>query len=151
MKLIYKLEETTETLLKDVGLLTARVGFGLFMAFGHGLGKLQNYSAYSAKFPDPMGIGSELTMALAIFTELVCGILLATGAFTRLALTQLIVTMGVAAFIFHWSDPLFAPPGQAGKEFALIYFIGFLTLFIAGPGRFSIDRLIVNKWGKEEK
>ena len=99
MKLIYQLKEETQKTVTNVGLLIGRVGFGLFMAFGHGLGKLQNYSTYSAKFPDPLGVGNELSMALAIFAELLCGILLAVGAFSRLALTQLIVTMTVAAFM----------------------------------------------------
>ena len=148
MKLVYKLNEETQELGKDIGLLLGRIGFGLFMAFGHGLGKLQNYSVYSSKFPDPLGVGSELSMALAIFAEMFCGILLAIGAFSRLALTQLIITMAVAAFIVHSSDPLFAAPGQPSKEFALVYFWGFLTLFFAGPGKFSLDRMIVNKWGK---
>ena len=53
MKLVYKLNEETQELGKDIGLLLGRIGFGLFMAFGHGLGKLQNYSVYSSKFPDP--------------------------------------------------------------------------------------------------
>lgn len=148
MKLIYRINEDKQELLTDIGLLVGRVGFGLFMAFGHGLGKLQNYSAYSSKFPDPLGIGSEISMALAIFAELVCGILLALGVFSRLVLTQLLATMAVAAFIVHSSDPFFAAAGQASKEFALVYFFGFITLFLTGPGRFSIDRLIVNKWGK---
>ena len=141
----YEINDNTQKNLLDIGLLAGRVGFGLFMAFGHGLGKLQNYSAYSANFPDPLGVGSELSMALAIFAELFCGILLALGAFTRIAASQLIVTMGVAAFLVHASHPLFAAPGQPSKEFALVYFIGFLTLILTGPGRFSIDRLITNK------
>lgn len=120
------------------------------MAFGHGLGKLQNYSTYSAKFPDPLGVGNELSMALAIFAELLCGILLAVGAFSRLALTQLIVTMTVAAFMVHSADPLFAAPGQPSKEFALVYFWGFLVLFLTGPGKFSIDHLIVKKFGSNK-
>ncbi|MCM8537296.1 MAG: DoxX family protein [Lentisphaeraceae bacterium] len=148
MKLVFQISEKKQQLLTDLGLLIGRVGFGLFMAFGHGLGKLQNYSAYSSKFPDPLGLGSELSMGLAIFAELVCGILLAVGAFSRLALTQLLATMAVAAFIVHSSDPLFAAPGQASKEFALVYFFGFITLFLTGPGRFSIDNLIIKKWAK---
>ena len=41
--------------------------------------------------------------------------------------------MGVAAFIVHGADPL------AKKEMALLYFIAFVAIFLAGPGKFSID------------
>ncbi|MCH2207883.1 MAG: DoxX family protein [Lentisphaerales bacterium] len=150
MKFIINLKDETRQLLTDVGLLAGRLGFGLFIAFGHGVGKLQNYSAYSAKFPDPLGIGSEISMALAIFAELVCGLLITFGVFTRVALTQLLVTMAVAAFIVHSQHPLFAAPGQPSKEFALVYLWGFLTLILTGPGKFSIDHLLVKKYSLNE-
>ena len=149
MKLIYKINEDTATLCRDLGLLLGRLGLGFFIAFGHGLGKLQNYSAYAATFPDPLGVGSEISMGLAIFAELACGILVAVGALTRIALSQLVITMGVAAFIVHGANPYFAAPGQASKEFALVYLIGFVTLILTGPGRFSLDHLAVKKWAKE--
>ena len=148
MKFVYEIKENKAVLLRNIGLLIGRVGFGLFIAFGHGLGKLQNFSAYSAKFPDPLGVGNELSMGLAIFAEMFCGILIAVGAFTRLALTQLVVTMAVAAFIVHSADPLFAAPGTPSKEFALVYLWGFLTLMFTGPGRFSVDHFIVKRWGE---
>ena len=150
MKLVLKLKNETRDLLTNIGLLAGRAGLGLFIAFGHGVGKLQNYSAYSAKFPDPLGIGNELSTALAIFAELVCGLLIAAGTFTRLALTQLIATMVVAAFIVHGSDPLFAAPGQVSKEFALVYLWGFLTLIFTGPGKFSVDHILVKKFAGKE-
>ena len=149
MKLIYKLKDETQEKLTNIGLLLGRLGFGLFIAFGHGVGKLQNFSAYSAKFPDPLGVGSELSMGLAIFAELVCGLLLAAGALTRLALTQLLATMAVAAFVVHSQHPLFASPGQPSKEFALIYFLGFLMLILSGPGKYSIDHWLVNKFASK--
>lgn len=150
MKFIFNLKDETRQLLTDVGLLAGRLGFGLFIAFGHGVGKLQNFSAYSAKFPDPLGVGNELSMALAIFAELVCGLLIAAGAFTRVALTQLLATMAVAAFIVHSQHPLFAAPGHPSKEFALVYLWGFLTLILTGPGKFSIDHLLVKKYSLKE-
>ena len=151
MKLVYKLSNEKMTLLQDIGLLLGRVGLGFFIAFGHGLGKLQYYSAFSAKFPDPLGVGNELSMALAIFAELFCGILLMLGLFSRIALSQLVITMAVAAFIVHGKDPLFAPPGKASMEFALVYFIGFIMLIFTGPGRFSLDQLLVNKFADNKQ
>ena len=40
----------------------------------------------------------------------------------------------VAAFVAHGSDPF------AKKELALLYLIGFSTLFLAGPGSYCVDK-----------
>jgi putative oxidoreductase len=119
------------------------------MALAHGLGKMQNFSTIAEKFPDPFGIGSTASLALAVFAELFCGLLLAVGAGTRLAASQLMVTMGVAMYCHMklWGDPLFASGGKSA-ELAFVYLIGFTVLLFTGPGRFSIDHLIVKKWGK---
>jgi len=42
--------------------------------------------------------------------------------------------MAVAAFIAHGADPF------AKKEMALLYLVGFLTVALMGPGRYSIDQ-----------
>ena len=42
--------------------------------------------------------------------------------------------MAVAAFIVHASDPI------GTKEKALLYLIGFVVIFLAGPGKYSIDK-----------
>jgi putative oxidoreductase len=127
----------------DLGLLIGRVSFGGMMLLAHGLPKFQKYGAISDKFPDPLGVGSPLSMGLAIFSELFCSALIIIGLGTRLAATQLVITMAVAAFLFHSADPFFASPGNASKEFALVYLTGFLLLFLAGPGRYSIDGLLM--------
>lgn len=133
----------------DLGLLIGRASFGGMMLLSHGLPKLQKYSVLSDKFPDPLGVGSQVSMALAIFAEFFCSALVIVGIGTRLASTQLIITMSVAAFLFHANDPFFAPPGQPSKEFALVYLTGFLLIFLAGPGRLSVDALIAGKFYKK--
>jgi putative oxidoreductase len=129
----------------DVGLLIGRISFGGMMLLAHGLPKLKNYSIISDKFPDPLGVGSPVSMALAIFAEFFCSALVIIGVGTRLAATQLIFTMMVAAFLVHGGDPFFASPGEPSKEFALVYLTGFLVIFLAGPGRFSVDAVIFRK------
>lgn len=125
--------------LPDVGLLAMRLGFGLLMMFGHGLGKLQGYSAGAATFPDPLGVGNQLSMTLAVFAEFFCSALLILGLATRLALTQLIATMAVAFFIVHGKD------GMAIKELSLVYMLAYVGMFIAGPGRLSIDAWLIGR------
>lgn len=125
----------------DLAMLILRVGFGGMMALGHGLPKLLNYSAILDKgFADPLGIGLENSLRGAIASELVFGLFLVVGVFTRLSLLPLIFTMIMAAFVVHANDPLFMPP--PAKEPALLYLVPFLALFIAGPGRFSVDGCI---------
>ncbi len=82
--------QNKEEILRDSGLLLGRLGLGLSMAFAHGLGKLQNFSAVTPNFPDPLGVGSSLSLGLAVFAEFACGLLLALGLGTRIVLTQLI-------------------------------------------------------------
>ena len=115
------------------------------MLFSHGLVKLQSYSEKAQSFPDPLGVGSPLSMALAIFAEFFCSILLALGLFTRLAALNLAATMGVAAIIIHADDPF------KEKELAVVYFFGFLAFILIGPGRFSLDRFIFRRTAASEE
>lgn len=124
-------------------LLVSRVIFGLlFMT--HGLQKWSNWSELSSTFPDPLGIGSSLSLGLAIFGELACSVAIIFGVLTRLALIPMIFTMIIAFFIIHANDPL------AVKELALVYMAIFTLLFIAGPGKFSIDWLLGQEINKRK-
>ncbi|MCH2175973.1 MAG: DoxX family protein [Lentisphaeria bacterium] len=144
------MDSGVEKLSFELGLLIGRISLGCLMLFGHGLGKLQKYSILTDKFPDPLGIGSQLSLTLAIFAEVICSILLMIGLGTRLALTQLIATMIVAAFIVLNELPFFAAPGEKSKEMALMYLTGYIILFFTGPGKFSIDEKISNLIKKDD-
>jgi putative oxidoreductase len=103
------------------------------MLFGHGLGKLMSYSGMASSFPDPLGMGSTLTLIVAIFSEAFCALLLMVGLSTRLAALPLIGTMLTAAFVVHAGDP------WSKQEFALLYAVPYVTLFFTGPGALSLD------------
>lgn len=52
-------------------------------------------------------------------------------------------SMFVAVVSFHANHPLFyLPDFGSNKEFAIIYGIGFLLIFLLGSGRYSIDHFI---------
>ena len=53
----------------SVILLVVRIVFGILM-MNHGIDKWANYQELSTVFPDPLGIGSPLSLGLAIFGEL---------------------------------------------------------------------------------
>jgi putative oxidoreductase len=121
----------------DLGLLVLRLWLGLSLLILHGWAKLTGFSGMAGKFPDPLGVGSTASLGLAVFAEVVCAALLALGLFTRFAAVGLIITMAVAFFAVHKGS---LRPGPGSGEMAYIYLAGFVTLFLAGAGRFSFDR-----------
>jgi putative oxidoreductase len=120
----------------DFALLLLRLGLGLSMLLLHGWDKLVNFSSKSGGFPDPLGIGSSLSLGLAVFAEVFCAALLIVGFLTRFAALNLVVTMGVAFFMVHKG----ALSGAGSGEMALLYMIGFLALLFAGSGKFAFER-----------
>ncbi len=126
----------------EIGMALLRVGVGLTLAFGHGLGKLP---------PEPgfVGLVEGLGLPVPVFfgwlaglAELGGGLLLAAGVFTRPAAAAILITMLVAVLGAHAGDPLFAPAGEPSKELALLYTLVALAFVAAGSGRLSGDYLL---------
>lgn len=124
--------------LSSVALLFLRVSVG-FLMITHGWGKLQNFEAISAAFPDPLGVGIKTSLMLAIGAEFFASVFVILGLLTRLSLIPLMITMGVAFFVIHANDPL------QTKELALVYLVIYIFLFIKGPGKFSLDSLFLGR------
>lgn len=120
---------------KSFVILLARIIFG-FMFLSHGIAKLHIYSEIPDTFPDPIGLGSTLSLWLVLFAEILCSIGFVLGALFRLCLIPMIFTMCIAVFVVHAGDPLDV------KELSLMYLAIFALLFITGPGRFSIDGIL---------
>lgn len=122
----------------DMALLVLRVFQGAAMFFGHGLKKWEQlFSGDEIIFADPLGIGMLPSLVLAVFTEVICAALLIIGLLTRAVLIPLILTMLVAIFIVHIAD------GFDIMEKALLYGIGFITLWLTGPGNYSVDYFLI--------
>lgn len=124
--------ETTRPNTLDWGLLFLRVGAGLLMAV-HGWGKLQMLLSGNVQFADPIGIGEMPSLILAVFAELVCALLVVIGFKVRWASIPVAITMLVAAFIVHGTDP------WQKKELAVVYAVIFIALVLTGGGRYSVD------------
>jgi putative oxidoreductase len=121
----------------NFGLLILRLAAGGIMAYSHGWDKLQKLMSGDMAFADPIGVGEGTSLVLTVFAEFFCGILVVLGLFTRAALVPLVITMLVAVFIIHGDDPF-------GKmEFGLLYLIPYITLFLTGPGKISLDEQLV--------
>lgn len=116
-------------------LLALRLLFGGLLLM-HGMQKLTNFSDMSSTFPDPLGVGHVTSLGLAIFAEVACSIGFMLGALYRLALIPMIFTMCIAVFVIHGHDPF------ALKELPFVYLSVFVLMFLIGPGKLSLDRLV---------
>lgn len=121
-----------------VGLLLLRVAVGCFMLV-HGWQKLTGFSEMADTFPDPIGMGSRLSLILAIGAEFGCSLLIIIGLGTRLAAIPLAFTMVVALFIVHGADP------WQTKELAAVYLAVYAVLILTGAGKLSLDYLWAEK------
>jgi putative oxidoreductase len=117
----------------DLALLILRLGFGGLM-LTHGIPKLAKLGESPIEFADPIGVGSTLSLILTLIGEVVAPILIIIGLKTKLAAIPAAITMAVAAFVVHLNDDI------ATKEKALLYLTGYIVIFLAGPGKFSIDK-----------
>lgn len=117
----------------DLGLLILRItGAGLMLT--HGIPKLGRlFGEGPIEFGDPLGIGATPSLVLTVFAEFLCSVLVLIGFKTRLASIPVIITMLVAALIVHAADPI------GSKEKALLFLGIFISIFLLGPGRYSID------------
>lgn len=118
--------------LLSMGLLMLRVSLGGLMIANHGWMKIIRYEALKSDFFNFLGLGPHVSLILAIVAEILCSILLIFGLYTRWALIPLIITMLVAVGSHGWE--IF---GEA--EMGFLYLIGFVFLFLSGPGEKSID------------
>ena len=125
----------------DIGLLVTRLVFGLTMAFGHGLGKVSDLGKFTEGVASRGMFLPEVMGPLAALSEFAGGILVAIGLLTRASALTLVTTMLVAAFYIHADDPF------GKKEMAILYAAFFLGVLIAGPGRYSLDRVL---WGRRQ-
>ena len=115
-------------------LLCLRIFFGLMLMM-HGLDKLYNYTELCYTFPDPTGIGSEITLLFVIFAELMCSVAFIFGALYRLSMIPMLGVMAVAFLHIHEASIV-------QGELAFIYLIVLIMMYITGPGQYSIDAKI---------
>jgi putative oxidoreductase len=131
----------TDSLCTNLALLVLRVWLGVAMLASHGFDKLTTFGDKSASFPDPLGVGHAMSLALVVFAEFFCSLLLVVGLLTRFGAFVLAINMAVAFFIVHKG----ALSGEHSGELAFIYLAGYVALLIAGPGRFSADGSLFKK------
>jgi putative oxidoreductase len=128
----------TRHTLTSVGLLLLRLSIGCLMLV-HGIPKIMGFGELADKFPDPIGMGSQLSLVSAIGAEVGCSLLLILGLGTRVAALPLAFTMMVALFVVHADDP------WKDKELAAVFLCVYISLVFTGAGRFSLDYVVWNR------
>lgn len=118
------------------GLLLMRVGAALMLLLVHGLPKLLDWSGELQRIEDPLGLGAPLTLALAVFAEVLCPLLLILGLWARLACLPVLAVLGVSLLLVHpqWS----LEQGQ----FAWLLLVLYAGLAVTGPGPLVARRLL---------
>ena len=107
----------------------------------HGLNKLFNFPATPNHVPyDFSSVFSSLSPGLQGPIEVIGGLLIALGLFTRPVAFILAGDMAVAYFRAHAPRDLF--PMLNNGDAAILYCFIFLYLWLAGSGEWSLDRLL---------
>jgi len=120
----------------ETGTVLLRIMLGAMMIM-HGYGKVFGDNTKFIAGVGSMGFPApEFFAWSAALSEFAGGIFLILGLFTRFWSVMAALTMAVAAFIRHADDPF------KNKELALVYLVMSVALFLLGPGRASLDRLI---------
>jgi putative oxidoreductase len=119
----------------NLALLVLRVWFALPLLTLHGWSKLTGFAERSQRFADPYGLGSPASLALVVFGEVFCSVLLVLGLCTRLAATVCGIVVATAFFYGHGGRFT----GQGNGELPFMFLGAFVTLLVAGGGRFSLD------------
>jgi len=127
----------------SAGLLALRTIIGIVFV-AHGSQKLFVYGidGVTAGFSQ-MGIPAPAVAATFVaFGELLGGVALLSGLFTRFAAAGLAVIMLGAMAFAHLPNGFFAPDGV---EFTLSLFGAAIVLALTGPGQWSADALIAGR------
>lgn len=131
------------------GLLLIRVVIGVLMAF-YGYEKLIHFDEMAAsdfwsKNVSFLGMTGKTPLALTIFAEFFCSLLLIAGLFTRLALIPLIICMGYIVCVVGKFSVVEAGDHGSNLNSAFVYFITYIGLFFTGSGKYSLDAMIFKK------
>lgn len=123
----------------SLAMLILRISIGSVMLPRHGWHKLTHFSEMQGKFMDFMGLGTQISLGLAVFAEFFCAIFIIIGLFTRLATIPLIILFVVAITMSHNGDIFHT------AQLPFVLLAGFVVILLLGPGKISIDRLISKK------
>jgi putative oxidoreductase len=146
------LSERTRRITSDAGLLVLRLAAGaIFVA--HGWADVTQEGGAGANIPLYREVGIPLAEVSAWFggyMQLIGGGLLVLGVLTRVAAAGLVAVMGGALVFVHAGEQIVLAPDGSGSGFALAMFAIALCLLGAGPGRLSLDHVLLARFGRRD-
>jgi putative oxidoreductase len=129
---------TTST---SIGLTVLRVVLGVVF-IAHGAQKFAQGIPNVTQGFAGMGVPlADVAAPLVAGLELVGGVFLVLGVATRVVGALLAVDMVVAGLLAHSTAGFFSEDG--GFEYVLVLAVGSLAVALTGPGRFSLDALLL--------
>lgn len=132
----------------DTGLLVLRIVTAVIFIV-HGYGDVSQPGGVTSNVGNYRDAGVPLAAVAAPFAAIVQffgGILLIAGLLSRAICAGLAVVMGGALVFVHAGEQIPIGPDGGGSGFAMIMGAASLSLLLAGPGRFSVDYAIANRF-----
>ena len=121
--------------LHDIANMGMRAAIGVIFIV-HGAGKFNE--GFVGFLTGGLGLPAEMQIPIAL-AEMIPGILLLIGIFTRMSASLLSIVMIGAIFYVKQAGSL---TGERGFELDLILLASCLVVLVAGPGRVSVSHVI---------
>lgn len=154
---LYHVDENSKA--TDVGLLLIRIAVSLCLFYHHGAEKFYDFHTLTHHNLDPIGFGVTASVLIAGLSDGVCSLLVLAGFLSRYAALFVLLTLNTVWWVMDsgLNRLLGLPVAERGGHPAAVaevvhsmpgfmnvpmYILGFLVIFIAGPGRYSVDRAL---------
>lgn len=127
----------------DKATLFLRIFAGVIL-FTQAISKSQEYPLISDDYPPILGLSSATVVSIVGIVEVIAGVLLTIGLFTRITAVVMTVVALSALFLF---------PLQTfdQSELKFVYAGIYVTLAISGGGRYSLDNLVDALRGRKSR
>jgi putative oxidoreductase len=125
-----------------IGPLVVRLVFGYFW-LETGIAKVQNLAGFTQRFVGWHIPYPAFSAGMSAWTELLGGLLIMLGLFTRLVCIPMIINMIVAVTLVVSTNLMGLDDYVEADE--VVYSLIFFWLLMAGPGKASLDTLVA-RW-----
>jgi uncharacterized membrane protein YphA (DoxX/SURF4 family) len=159
---LYHVDENSKA--TDLGLLALRVAVCLCLIYHHGAEKFYDFHELTHHNLDPVGLGVTASVIISGISDGICSLFVLLGFVSRYAALFVLGVLNTVWWLMdHGVDRLFGlpvplRPGTHGADLQAqlhtmpsfmnvpLYILGFLAVLLAGPGRYSLDKWIEEKW-----